>query len=80
MQIFASVKSKATRFGPNRPAAEMEGNGEFDFWIILRIFGDILEDFWRSFEEFWRIGEIGEFCEETSENLFVVRRLRNYEN
>ena len=21
-----------TRFGPNRPAADMEGNGEFDFW------------------------------------------------
>ena len=39
----------------------MEGNGEFDFWMILRIFGDILEDFWRIFEVFWR-------------NWFVVRR------
>ena len=52
-----------TRFGPNRPAADMEGNGEFHFWVIFRIFGDILDDFWRIFEEFWR-------------NLFVVRRLR----
>ena len=50
-----------TRFGPNRPAADMELNGEFDFWMILRIFGDILEDFWRIFEVFWR-------------NWFVVRR------
>ena len=29
-----------TRFGPNRVAAEMEGNGEFHFWVIF-------EDFWR---------------------------------
>ena len=43
-----------TRFGPNRPAADMEGNGEFHFWVIFRIFGDILDDFWRIFEEFWR--------------------------
>ena len=37
----------------------MEGYGDF----ILSIFGDIIEDFWRIFEEFRR-------------NLFVVRRLR----
>ena len=29
-----------TRFGPNRVAADTEGNGEFDFWVIF-------EDFWR---------------------------------
>ena len=53
-----------TRFGPTRPAADMEGSGEYHFWVIFsRIFGDILDDFWRIFEEFWR-------------NFFVVRRLR----
>ena len=35
-------KSFETRFGPNRPAADMEGYGEFHFWVI---FGDIFEDF-----------------------------------
>ena len=40
-----------TRFGPNRPAADMEGNGEFDFWII---FGEFLNIF----------GEIGSLLEE----------------
>ena len=39
--------SSETRFGPNRVAADMEGNGEFDFW-------EIYEDFWQLFEEFWR--------------------------
>ena len=29
-----------------RPAADMEGNEEF--------LGDILEDFWRIFEKFWK--------------------------
>ena len=30
-----------TRFGPNRVAADMEGNGEFDFLeIFWRFFGD----------------------------------------
>ena len=52
-----------TRFGPYRVAADMEGNGDFDFWSFLRIFGDILEDFWRIFEEFLR-------------NWFVVRKRR----
>ena len=41
----------------------MEGNGEFERFI--RIFGDILEDFWRFFEEFWR-------------NWFIVRRFKNF--
>ena len=27
-----------TRFGPNRPAADMEGNGEFDFRGFLETF------------------------------------------
>ena len=33
------------------------------FERFIRIFGDILEDFWTIFEEFWR-------------NWFIVRRLR----
>ena len=37
-----------TRFGPNRVAADMEGNGEFDFL-------EIFEDFWRIS---WRFLEI----------------------
>ena len=41
----------------------MEGNGEFDFWVIYEDFWRIFEDVWRFFEEFWR-------------NWFVVRRLR----
>ena len=41
--------------------ADMERNREFD---VLRIFGDILEDFLEIFEEFWR-------------NWFIVRRLKN---
>ena len=52
--------ARQTMFGPNRPAADMEGNGEFN---LGGIFGDILENFWRFFEEFWR-------------NWFIVRRLR----
>ena len=31
-----------TRFGPNRVAANMEGNGESDFWVIFEVF-------WRHF-------------------------------
>ena len=34
------VYKSLTRFGPNRPAADMERNGEIDFWGIF-------EDFWR---------------------------------
>ena len=39
------VNISITRFGPNRPAADMEGNGEFNFCLIY-------EDFWRIFWEF----------------------------
>ena len=46
---------------PNRVAAEMEGNGEFDFWVIYEDVRIIFEDFWRSFEDVWR-------------NWFIVRR------
>ena len=45
------------RFGPHRPAANIEGNGEFDFWVIDEEFLRICEDFWRVLEEFWRIFE-----------------------
>ena len=48
------------RFRLDRPAADMEGNGEFDILgfleTYLRIFGDFFDEFWR--------------------NWFVVRRLR----
>ena len=32
-----------TRFRPNRVAADMEGDGEFDFWIFSEIFWQILK-------------------------------------
>ena len=35
-----------TRFGPKRVAADMEGSGDLIFERFIRIFGDILEDFW----------------------------------
>ena len=51
------VSYATTRFGPNRPAADIEGNGEFDFWVIyeeyLRIFGEFV----RIFGELWNFGE-----------------------
>ena len=51
-------KPGSDRFGPYRPAADMEGNGEFHFWVeFLRI----LETFLKILEEFWR-------------HLFVVRK------
>ena len=42
-------KSAQTRFGPNRPAADMEGYGEVNFGVIYADFGEF---FWRIFEEF----------------------------
>ena len=34
-----------TRLGPNRVAADMEGNGEFDFFLcFIRVFGEILAE------------------------------------
>ena len=68
-----------TRFGPNRPAADMEGNGEFgflviyeDFWInfaivgeFVKIFGEFLKIFGEFFEDF------GEFL--TSFGNFELR-------
>ena len=50
MSVIPGPKSCKTRFGPYRVAADMKGYGEFDFWVIfLRIFGDILEDFFENF-------------------------------
>ena len=48
-----ALVTSQTRFGPKRVAADMEGNGEFDFWRFLRIFGEFLGDFWKFFEEFF---------------------------
>ena len=39
---LAILCDNITRFGPYRVAADMEGNGEFDFWVIF-------EDFWRNY-------------------------------
>ena len=47
IEWWGDTRIKETRFGPNRVAADMEGNGEFDFWGIF-------EDFWRNFEHYWR--------------------------
>ena len=41
------VVFKTTRYGPNRVAADMVGNGGFNFLEIL-----IYQDFWRIFEGF----------------------------
>ena len=75
-----------TRFGPNRPAADTEGNGKFDFWVIYkdfwRVFEDfwrIFEDFWRIFEYFWRILEILNFVRKTSNILNFVRRTSRFQ-
>ena len=47
--LFPISPSLKTRFGPNRVAADMEENGEFDFWVIyedfLRYFGEIKGNF-----------------------------------
>ena len=50
MEVLQVALSSAlkTRFGPKRVAADMEGNGEFDFL-------EIFEDFWRIS---WRFLEI----------------------
>ena len=36
------IVRKITRFGPNRPAADMEGNREYVFWMIY-------EEIWRNY-------------------------------
>ena len=66
-----------TRFGPYRVAADMEGNGDFDFWSFLRIFGDIREDFWRIFEKLVHCGKkIKNFHQlETNEENEILRPL-----
>ena len=51
---WQNIAMCTTRLGPKRVAADREGNGEFDFERFIRILGDILEDFWTFFEEFWR--------------------------
>ena len=40
MEVFLT---NITRFGPNRVAADMEGNVEFGFWVIYEYFGGFLE-------------------------------------
>ena len=34
-----------TRYGPNRPAADMEGNGEFNIWWFMKFFGEFFKIF-----------------------------------
>ena len=55
-----------TRFGPNRVAADMEGNGEFDF---LEIFEDFWRISWRFLEFFWGILEKLVRCEKKIKNF-----------
>ena len=43
--------SRATRFRPNLVAADMREKEKFIFWrfmTLMRISGEILEDFWRN--------------------------------
>ena len=47
--LFFAAVVISTRFGPKRVAADMEGNGEFNFERFIRILGDILEDFLENF-------------------------------
>ena len=47
-----------TRYGPNRPADDMEGNGEIDFRGLFEIFFRIFEDFSRNFLNFGEIGSL----------------------
>ena len=44
--VAHAASPMAIWFGPNRPAADMEGNGKFEFLGFLEIYG--------KFEEFWR--------------------------
>ena len=55
-----------TRFGPNRVAADMEGNGEFDF---LEIFEDFWRISWRFLEIVWGILEKLVRCEKKIKNF-----------
>ena len=32
IKISNYSQTQITRYGPNRPAADMEGNGDFDIW------------------------------------------------
>ena len=43
--VMLSLSYTATRIGPNRVAADLEGNGEFDFGVNFRIFGEFLRNF-----------------------------------
>ena len=52
-------KFNKTRFGPTRPAADMEGNGEFHFWVI---FEDFWRHCWRLLKNFWGILEKFDHC------------------
>ena len=49
IEVSLYLKWNETRFGPNRPAADMEENGEIEFWglleTFLRIFGNFLRNF-----------------------------------
>ena len=45
-QCSVARAPKITRFGPNWPAADMEGNGSFEFWGFLETLLRIFEEFW----------------------------------
>ena len=72
IKIFPNIKEtsmknqqwKQTRFGPIRVMADMGEMKNLIFLWSMRIFGEILEDFWRIVEDLWR-------------NRFIVRRIKN---
>ena len=46
---MSSPSIMSCMFGPNRVAADIEGNGEFEFiGRFIRVFGQFLEEFWRN--------------------------------
>ena len=46
--LMSYLTGQPPQEGCNRPAADMEGNGEFDFWGIFEDFLRNLEDFLRN--------------------------------
>ena len=66
--------ARQTMFGPNRPAADMEGNGEFNFGGFLRIFEEFLRNF----------GEIGSLLKKKKKKKMMMmkkkkKKIKNFQ-